>query len=297
MVKPSVRAFLAEKLSNSEHSFLFNKRLAAVLAVENRDRYAPFSLTRDTPVFSVANHRGNSVLTPGRDPLNSVDSVNGLVLEVVNRAEPLVCRSEKNGRFTSPAMRILVDNLFKSKQIAVIIKLDGDFLVCLVGGKTCELSCFLGENAVAVNRADYGNLGVITANVVVVNTVTGSGMNAACTAFESYVVTDNKQRLTVKERMLSFHILKLTALDSRNNGVVGNSGFFHCGFIQIGSHYVVLVAVLNNGVLIARTHADCYVCRKSPCGGCPDYKEHLRRVNAHSGKLAEVIGNLEFYVN
>ena len=85
--------------------------LAAFFTEENRNRYAPFSLTGNTPILSLLNHICNSVMTPSRNPLNAVDCLASFILEVLNRTEPLVGSSEKDRSFTSPTVRILVNNL------------------------------------------------------------------------------------------------------------------------------------------------------------------------------------------
>ena len=65
-----------------------------------------------------------------------------------------------------------MDYLFKREESAGFVKVDRDLFICLVGGKSCKLTCFLGENAVAVNGTNDGDLGIIAADVVVVYTVT-----------------------------------------------------------------------------------------------------------------------------
>ena len=116
--EPGVGAFLAEHIGNCLDSLVGNNGLAAVLAVNNGNGNAPCSLTGDAPVAAVVYHTLYSVLAPLRDPLNIADSLNSLSLEVLYGAEPLLGSSEQNGVLASPAVRILVDDLFQCEQCA-----------------------------------------------------------------------------------------------------------------------------------------------------------------------------------
>ena len=190
-----------------------------------------------------------------------------------------------------------MDDLFQRKESACFIQMDGNFLVSFIGRKTCKLTCFLGQNAVAVNGTDDGNFGIVAADVVVVNTVSGSGMDAARTAFERNMVADNQQRLTVEEGMLCFHILQLAALNGADNLIIGFAGFLHCGLVKLGRHDVKLLTAFDDGILIARTDADRNIRGKRPCGGCPDHEGNLCGIDTHSFKLAQIVGHGELDVD
>ena len=82
---PSIGALCAEQLGNCVHRVLLDERLAAVLAVENRNRHTPATLTGDTPVIAVTDHGGNAVFAPARDPLYALDGFNRLILDSVFR--------------------------------------------------------------------------------------------------------------------------------------------------------------------------------------------------------------------
>ena len=78
---PSIGALCTEQLGNCVHRVLLDERLAAVLAVENRNR------------------------------LYALDGFNRLILDSVHGAEPLLRRTEQNRLLAAPAVRILVDDL------------------------------------------------------------------------------------------------------------------------------------------------------------------------------------------
>ena len=66
-----------------------------------------------------------------------------------------------------------------------------------------------GQAARVVHGNDNGNLRiVIDADLKVLNTMAGSGVDAARAAFQRDVVTQNDQTLAVKERMLILHELE-----------------------------------------------------------------------------------------
>ena len=106
--KPDVGAMLGKQLLDVRNRFIINNFLAAFLAVENRNRYTPGTLTGDAPVAAVFHHIIDAVMAPGRDPLHIVNFLQGLLTEAVNRAEPLFGGAEDDGVFAAPTMRISV---------------------------------------------------------------------------------------------------------------------------------------------------------------------------------------------
>jgi hypothetical protein len=53
---PCIRAFLAENIGSLFITSASNNLFSAILAIDNRNRNAPFSLTGNTPVGSFLNH-------------------------------------------------------------------------------------------------------------------------------------------------------------------------------------------------------------------------------------------------
>ena len=66
-------------------------RLAALDAVDRRDRHAPGPLPRDAPVGPVGEHERQPLLAPCRDPLHLLDRLDRLLAQArgVHRDEPL----------------------------------------------------------------------------------------------------------------------------------------------------------------------------------------------------------------
>ena len=107
---PGVGTVFGKNVRNFINGFVIDKLVTAVLAIENRQRNAPLSLTGDAPVVSVLNHFFNSVLAPLRVPGNALYCLDGVFFKSVNRCKPLLGRSENNRVAAAPAMGVLVDD-------------------------------------------------------------------------------------------------------------------------------------------------------------------------------------------
>ena len=74
--------------------FLPGQGRLAGSAIEHRNRYAPGSLARDTPVGAIFNHIRDAFLAPWGDPLHPTDFVQGALPQVIgiHGNEPLPYR-------------------------------------------------------------------------------------------------------------------------------------------------------------------------------------------------------------
>ncbi len=115
-VKPGVRALLAENLRYFLYRFVGANRLFAVGAVKYGYGKSPMALTGNTPVGSFLYHGNHSRCSPFGYPFNVVARLYRRVLERVNRAEPLRRCSEYNRVLASPAVRILMHDIFKCEE-------------------------------------------------------------------------------------------------------------------------------------------------------------------------------------
>ena len=295
---PGVGTFLSKKLRNSLNTLFGNVFLAAILAEEDRDRNAPGSLTRDTPVTSVLDHADNSVLAPIRDPMYRTDSLNSFILKLINRAEPLFGSSEEDGVLTSPAMGILMHNVLTCKERTGVLHMLKNSLICFIGGHSCKHACIGSHITLVVNRNDDRDLGiVINANLKVFKTVSGSGMNDTGTAFKGYVVAADYKRITVDEGMLAYDVLKVCASYTANDLIFRDSCSTQGGRKQLFSDYIELIVCLNKYVLISGTHTESEVSRQSPYGGGPNYNISLSKVSTECGENALVVGYIKLNIN
>ena len=190
---PGIAALFAEELRNTQHEILAHQRLAAILAVEDRDRHTPAALAGNAPVVALAHHGRDAVLAPGRNPLDLVDRVDGLLLDRIHRAEPLLRRAEQNRVLAAPAVRVLVDDVLLGKHRAALDEIIGNRLVCLLRGHPrADGPRLLGHAAVRIDWDQDRQLGImVVADIVVVNAVAGRRMDAARAAFKRDVVADD----------------------------------------------------------------------------------------------------------
>ena len=72
MSPPGIRAFFSKQVGNSIDSIVVDQVFVAVFTVEDRDRYAPDTLTGNAPVVTVGDHIMDTCFAPGRDPLHVI---------------------------------------------------------------------------------------------------------------------------------------------------------------------------------------------------------------------------------
>ena len=72
MSPPGIRAFFSKQVGNSIDSIVVDHVFVAVFTVEDRDRYAPDTLTGNAPVVTVGDHIMDTCFAPGRDPLHVI---------------------------------------------------------------------------------------------------------------------------------------------------------------------------------------------------------------------------------
>ncbi len=125
----------------------------------------------------------------------------------------------------------------------------------------------------------------------------GSGMHTACTAFDGNVVTNDYKRLSVKEGMLSSHVLKLFALDLAYDLILFDLGCLHGAFDKLIDDDIGLVSCLDKIILESGAYADSNVAGQGPCGGCPDNEICIVKICAKSLELALIVSYLELYID
>ena len=184
MRPPGVGAFFGKQVGNGVDGVVIDQMLVTVFAVEDRDRYAPDTLTGNTPVVAVGDHIMDTCFAPGGNPLHVVgDSVQRFFTETVDRSEPLLGSTVDDGVFTAPAVCILMADIFFAEQTVEAGQIFDDGHVSVKDEHTGKIrACFGGQFTGAVHRADDGQV-VSHAGLKVVGAVTGSGMDAAGACF------------------------------------------------------------------------------------------------------------------
>lgn len=147
---------------------------------------------------------------PFGDPVDVMASLDSLVLEGIDGAEPLRRCAEDYRLFASPAVRVGVNEFLRRKQRAGLLHV---LKYCLVGLKIVHSGIFsgiCGLISLVIDGDDYVDV-VSAAGDVVIGTETGRGVDASGTAVHRDVIGVDYDRLTVKEGMLSGHVFELAA--------------------------------------------------------------------------------------
>ena len=141
--------------------------LAAVLAVEHRDRQAPAALTGDAPVGAFADHGLHAVNAPRGQPPHIVARGAGRVLERFDGAEPLRGRAEDNRLLAAPSVRIGVDDLLRGEQRAALLHILQDHGVRFLNQHPGVFARVVGVAALIVHGNDHVHA-VAAAGLIVV---------------------------------------------------------------------------------------------------------------------------------
>ena len=294
-VEPCVGALFTEQISNGLNRLLIYQRLAALLAGEDRNRNTPDTLTGNTPVGTLTDHGGHALLTPAGNPLDVFTSLDCVILERINRAEPLLGGTEDDRIFAAPTMRIAVHDVLGCEKGAAVIQILENNLVGIVNEHTLVLAGFGGVTALAVNRNDNRDV-VSLANDKVISTKARSGMNTAGTGIERYMVTGDNQRITVEQRVLGLDQLQIRAENGCENFPAVNAGSLHNRSNQFLSQNINLaVRNLNEIVLEVRVQRNCKVARNGPGSGGPNYEIYILLGTKQLGDNTLVIGYSELY--
>ena len=119
-VKPRVGAFFLEEFRHGVNRRFVADGFPAVAAVEYRNRKAPFALTRNAPVGTLANHGLHAFDAPIGDPAHVIASRAGFLFERVHGAEPLRRGAENDGAFAAPAVGITMGDVLGGEQRAAL---------------------------------------------------------------------------------------------------------------------------------------------------------------------------------
>ena len=287
-LEPDVRAEFAEELRDVGDGLVGADRLAAVLAVEHRDRQAPAALTRDAPVGALADHGLHAVDAPAGDPADVVARGAGLVLERVDRAEPLRRGAEDDRLLAAPAMRIAVDDLFGGEEAARFFHVLQDDGVGLFDEHPLVLAGIVGMAALIVDGDDHVHA-VAAAGLIVVGAEAGCSVDAAGTGIHRDVIGQDKAAGLRQEGMIGQHVLIEAARMGLDDAVMLDIAHAHDLLGQrLGNDiHLTVVLVLHDGIALAWVQRDGEVAGERPNRGRPDHEVQLGLVEV--AQLAEVV--------
>ena len=300
MSPPCIGAFLFKPVSNSIDGSFVNQMLAAFVAIEYGNGHAPNTLTADAPVMAVANHVVDALLAPGGNPFYIVsNSLQGVITEAINGCEPLGGCTEDDGVLAAPAVCVLVLNVFLAQQAVQLGQVFQNGDIGIEYEHALELlASFSSELALGINRAQDGQL-VFQAGLKVDITMTRSGMYAASTSFQGYIVSQNNNTLAMVifwEGMLAFSKLHSTAHGGAQNIAQILVAFFANLFQQILSHKEHFTLALNPSVFQIGVQGHSHVSRHGPRGGGPNYHVSLFAFSSFRS-LAIILNQGHLYEN
>ena len=253
---------------------------------EQRHRHAPGTLTGDTPVRAVSDHRFDTRLAPVRDPLHAFDLFQRLRAQafLIHAHEPLRGGAEDDRRFVAPAARIAVLHFFHVQQRAAVTQHLNDDVVGFEDVDAIQRR--IGTRQVSTVRANrVGDFQtVFLADGVVVRTVAAGGMHRTGTRVQRHVVAKDRRHVEIEERMLKAHQLKLRTLYRRQNSVVRRANALHYALNQVFRQDQRLTVNLHQRVVEFRRQRDGAVSRQGPRRGGPD----------NQGNRAVDVGYAEF---
>ncbi len=274
-IKPCVAALLFEDTGNGLDSLVSADGLMAILAVEHGDGQTPAALTGDAPVAALADHGAHAILAPGRQPAHVFAGGHGVLLEGVDRAEPLGSGAEDNGALAAPAVGIAVNNILGGKEHTAlfhVVKNDG---VGFVGGHTGVLAGVIGVATLIVNRNDHFHTVAHTGQIVV-RAEAGRGVDAARTGIHSYIVRQKQAGGLVEKGVPGKHILIEAALVRLDELVLVKAADIHDLFRQILCHDEhFAVGRLDDGIGSGGVQRDGQVSGQGPDSGRPDEEGEL----------------------
>ena len=135
---------------------------------------------------------------------------------------------------------------------------------------TCVLTGQLRQAAAVVHRNSDGHI-VFLRNIEVIHAVAACGVDAAGTAFQRDMVTQDDGTLLGQVDVMIAHQLELSAGNRFTHDlVVLNMAGIHHALDQLGGHDMVLLADLDKRILKGTVQADGLVGGQGPGGGGPD---------------------------
>ena len=294
-VKPDVRAVLAEEAGDLLNGLRRADGLAAVGAVEHRDGQTPAALAGDAPVGALADHGEHAVVAPAGMPDHLVRGGAGVVLERIDRAEPLRRGAEDDGLVAAPAVRVAVDDVLARKEHAALAHILENDRVGFLGLHAGVFAGVVGVAALVVHGDDHVHA-VAAAGLVVVRAEAGRRVDAARAGVHRDILGVEQAGRFRQERVIGEHVLKERAGVRFENFVLPDAADAHDLLGErFGNDVDLAVIGLDERVALSRMQADAEVARQRPDRRCPDEEIELAVVDV--GELSEIVMHRELDVH
>ncbi len=257
-----------------------------ILVDEQGDGHAPGTLTGDTPVRTVLNHRLNAVFTPGRHPAALTVLGNALFLDaldlfqrtlaqtlLLHADEPLGGGTEDDRGLVTPAVRVgVVEHLVVQQGTTLGQHLDHGRigLEHVLAGKQFGIRQI---DAVAANRVGHFQTVLLTDHEVFL-TVARGGVHRAGTGVQGDVITQHHRHVEAVEGVVEAQQLECGPLGVAQVVEVLDASAIHHVLHQLGGQDQTLGIVtlyLHQRIVEIGVHGDGAVGRQGPRGGGPDH--------------------------
>ena len=295
-LEPGVGALLFKEACDGVDGLGGADGLAAVRAVEHRDRQAPAALAADAPVGALQDHGAQAVLAPGGHPAHVLAGGDGVILEGLHGAEPLGSGTEDDGLLAAPAVGIAVDDLLAGKQGPGVLHILEDHGVGLLGLHAGVLAGIVGVAALVVHGHHHVHA-VAQAGLIVVGAEAGGGVDAAGTGVHGDIVRQHQAAGLGQEGMAGQHVLEEGTGVGLHDLIAVEAADAHDLLRQGLRHDIQLVAALrlDDGVALRRVQGNGQVAGQGPDGGGPDDEAELALVQV--GELAQVVVHGELHIH
>src|SRR5699024_9434737 len=188
----------------------------AVFAVKDRNWHSPCSLTRDTPVFTVANHIVQPCFSPARIPVDLFNFLQYILAKILNRSKPLRCCSENRRFFRSPVMWIRVGNKPELQQGTDLFQFFCHGFVRVIVKHSFKTWCFFSEHSFFIYRAKRISA-VAFCHIDVVFPVPWRRMHTAGSGICCNMFTEHNERIAIVEWMFGYYSVSLFSFERLND--------------------------------------------------------------------------------
>ena len=304
---PCIGAFFFHNVLHFSDSFRGNHIFSAIITVESGNRHAPGTLAGNTPILTVTDHIVKTVMAPRGNERCIVHCFQCFFTEIIDRSKPLLCRSVNDGVLTTPAVSILVMNGFLSEKHTCMSQFGNTGSFRFPSRFSFDkFARFFCHAALIIDRTNdlllqLACIFIFLVNFKVIDTVAGSGMNAACTCIERDVASFKHVYRAVIEfprmsecRHIPFFARHFTA----GKFVIFNLAIRHSRRSKFLIHEIIFVGIeiMHPYISKFRIDGNIQVRRNGPRRSRPDDRKKFRQIDPFRPEIFN-IQSREFYIN
>ena len=237
---------------------LFFHDWRTIFGVEDWQWYTPDPLPGDNPVATVLDHVAQTNLPPGWVVLNVFQGIKNVLPHLFDGNEPLVSGPEDDWLLGPPVKRVgVLEWFFQQEGVVIFQLLQGDIVGLLVEDAIEVRTIVLSQDTLVVDWGKDWQVVLLT-EVVVIVTITRSGVDQTSTSIGSNVVGVPNQQFPVDVWVLSRHPFHVRARKVVNDFVIVPAQLLCQVSQQFSANNVLTVITgrLNNGVVELRINGN-----------------------------------------